>query len=123
MSRRASSETGAVRTVGRGERELAVCEWLSDRGWVAVRTSASVGVNVVALCAGRRPRLIAVRVTADGPFASFGPRLRARLVDAARDADAELLLAWWPAGAELHWVLAEDWPVMRGRRPRSEGPR
>lgn len=92
-------------------RERAVRDWLAVRDWIAFRAPASLGrVDVVALRAGSRPRLVEVKSTAGGPYERFGPADRERLRGAARLAGADALLAWWPSRGELRCTAEWEWP-------------
>lgn len=94
------------------QRELAVRNHLRDRDWLAFRAPASLGVaDVVALRDGSRPRLIEVKSTAQGPYESFGPAARQKLLLAAELAGADAYLAWWPKHGELRWLHSSEWPV------------
>lgn len=93
------------------QRERAVRDLLKERGWLAFRAPASLGVaDVVALKAGHIARLIEVKSSAQGPYEHFGPGDRNRLSMAAELAGAEALLAWWPARGVLRWYYESDWP-------------
>jgi Holliday junction resolvase len=93
------------------DRERALVALLRREDWIAFRAPASLGVaDVVALMGGRRPRLIEVKSTAQGPYEHFGPADRAKLLGAAQLAGAEAWLAWWPPRGQLRWIPAEEWP-------------
>lgn len=94
------------------QRERAVRDLLTERGWLAFRAPASLGVaDVVALKAGYIARLIEVKSSAQGPYEHFGPADREALRQAAEVAGAEAILAWWPARKPLVWLAADAWPV------------
>jgi len=94
------------------QRESAVRDLLRERGWLAFRAPASLGVaDVVALKAGERPRLCEVKSTAQGPYEHFGPADRNRLRVAAELAGADALLAWWPSRGVLKWIPEAEWPA------------
>lgn len=99
------------------QRERMVRDWLADRDWLTFRAPASLGVaDVIALRDGDRPRLIEVKSTHRGPFHSFGPADRVRLLAAARIAGADPWLAWWSPRGHLHWIGPADWPTTRIRK-------
>lgn len=99
------------------QRERAVRDLLADQDWISFRAPASLGVaDVIALRDGDRPRLIEVKSTHRGPFHSFGPADRVRLLTAARMAGADPWLAWWPPRGRLHWIGPADWPKARATR-------
>ena len=94
------------------QRERAVRDLLKERGWLAFRAPASLGVaDVVALKAGSIARLIEVKSTAQGPYERFGPADRARLSAAADLAGAEAILAYWPSRKPLRWITESEWPT------------
>lgn len=96
------------------DRERAVRDVLKKDDWLAFRAPASLGVaDVVALKEGRRPRLVEVKSTAQGPYERFGPADRQELSFAARLAGADALLAWWPPRGKLRWIAEAEWPVAR----------
>lgn len=105
------------------DRERKVRQWYQDRGWLAFRAPASLGVaDVVAMRAGTDPftlqpqsrwahvALCEVKSTVAGPYHSFGPEARQRLSAAARQAGAVAVLAWWPPRGELKFLYESDWP-------------
>jgi Holliday junction resolvase len=106
-----SSLTGASR--GR-QRERDVRRYLeSPEGgdWFVVKAGGSLGdADLVALKAGRTPKIIEVKSTTAGPFHSFGPKDRAEILAAAGHAGAEAVLAFWPPRRELKFIPAADWP-------------
>ena len=94
------------------QRERAVRDLLKERGWLAFRAPASLGVaDVVALKAGSIPRLVEVKSTAQGPYERFSPADREKLRAAAELAGAEALLAYWPSRGVLRWIPASEWPT------------
>lgn len=98
------------------QRERAVRDWLLERDWVVVRAAGSLGsVDLVALKAGQRPRLIEVKANARGPYHSFGPADRADLSLRALWADADAYLAWWPPRGALRWIHESEWPRTAGK--------
>ena len=93
------------------DRERKVLCRLQDQDWFCIRTPGSKGaMDIVALRDGSRPRLIQVKGDAAGPFASFGPAARERLVGEAKIAGAEPWLAWWPRRGDLMWLPQSQWP-------------
>ncbi len=95
-------------------RERRVRDWLTDRDWIVVRAAGSLGcVDLVALKAGERPRLIEVKSTAGGPYERFGPADRAELSLNAEWAGAEAWLVWWPPRGQLRWIAEAEWPRAR----------
>lgn len=91
-------------------RERAVRDRLSRADWLVTRAAGSLGVDLVALRAGNRPRLIEVKSSRQGPYEHFGPAARERLRIAARMAGAEAWLAWWPPRGQLRWIGEGEWP-------------
>jgi Holliday junction resolvase len=98
---------------GRGHnRERQVKLLLQDDDWWVARAAGSLGdADLVALKAGRIPRLIEVKSTAGGPYERFGPVERERLRYAAELAGATAELAWWPPRGKLRWIPSSEWPV------------
>jgi Holliday junction resolvase len=95
------------------QRERAVRDVLLDDNWVVVRAAGSLGaVDLVALKAGRRPRLIEVKSTI-GPYDHFGPADRADISVRAVWAGADAELAWWPKRGKLRWIPEAEWPAAR----------
>lgn len=93
------------------DRERKVLDKLRDQDWLCIRTPGSKGaMDIVALRDGSRPRLIQVKGDAAGPFASFGPDARERLVAEAKIGGAEPWLAWWPRRGDLMWLSQSQWP-------------
>ena len=93
------------------DRERAVRRLLEDDDWFVARAAGSLGdVDLVALRAGSRPRLIEVKSTAAGPYHGFGPKDRTDLLFAARLAGAEAVLCWWPPRGKPMWIGSDDWP-------------
>lgn len=93
------------------DRERKLRDQLLSEDWVAFRAPASLGVaDVVALRSDRRPRLIEVKSTAQGPYEHFGPADRADLSAAAVRAGAEAWLVWWPPRAKPRWIAESEWP-------------
>lgn len=75
------------------------------------RAAGSLGdADLVALQDGKRPMLIEVKSTADGPYKTFGPKERAELSFAARLAGAEAWLVWWPPRGKARWIAEHEWP-------------
>ena len=96
------------------DRERAVLTVLRNDGWFAMRAPASLGsVDVVALRAGSRPRVVEVKSTAGGPYERFQPKDRAELAAVAKQAGADAFLAYWPPRGKLHWIAESDWPETR----------
>lgn len=91
-------------------RERQVVAWLRDRDWIAQRAPASLGIDVIALRAGERPRLIEVKSTAAGPYEHFGPSDRQAASTLAEMAGAEAWLVWWPSRGEMRWIAEAEWP-------------
>lgn len=103
---------GRPRRRGRG-RELDVVDLLADAGFVTYRL-AHGAADVIALRHDQRPQLIQVKSTAGGPYERFGPLDRLALVEQAKQAGADAVLAWWPPRLKVpHWLGPEDWPVRR----------
>jgi Holliday junction resolvase len=105
------------------KRERQVAELLRAEGWVVFHNKASRGVcDLVALrqwAALRRrgyddtaaeARMIEVKGTTRSPWVAWGPGERQALRDAARQAGAVPLLAWWPPHGELQWLGEAEWP-------------
>ena len=100
------------------KRERQVAEILRAEGWVVFHNKASRGVcDLVALrdvtsleeplC---RSRMVEVKGTTRSPWVAWGPAERAELVDAAKQAGAVPLLAWWPPHGALQWLGETEWP-------------
>lgn len=89
-------------------RELRVLDHYRDHGYVAFRCAWGVA-DVVALKAGLRPLLVQVKSTVE-PYQHFRRPERADLIAAAVQADADALLAWWPAGGALKLIPSTEWP-------------
>jgi Holliday junction resolvase len=113
------------------KRERQVAELLRAEGWVVFHNKASRGVcDLVAL---RRSRfgtsaglvtdesqiqwqevneswMVEVKGTTRSPWVAWGPGERQALRDAARQAGAVPLLAWWPPHGELQWLGEAEWP-------------
>lgn len=109
------------------KRERQVAELLRAEGWVVFHNKASRGVcDLVALressetidmdywspeAAGwSAARLIEVKGTARSPWVAWGPAERQALKDAARQAGAVPLLAWWPPHGPCQWIGESEWP-------------
>ncbi len=92
-------------------RERQVVAWLRERGWIAQRAPASLGVDVIALKSGEVPRVIEVKSTAGGPYERFGPADRAAASTLAEMAGAAAWLVWWPVRGEMRWIAASEWPL------------
>jgi Holliday junction resolvase len=98
------------------QRERAVRQAYTDSGWLAFRAPASLGcADVIALRRRTKPRLIEVKSTIR-PWDHFGPDARQRLLDAAHQAGAIPLLAWWPKNGQLKFFQAADWPDNNRRK-------
>ncbi len=101
---------------GRGtRREYQVRDLLRDKGWIAFRAPASLGVaDIVALRAApfnSEVMLIEVKATTRRPYeAGFGPIKRRALSAAAEKAGAVAVLAWWPPRGKLQWFYEYEWP-------------
>ena len=94
------------------DRERRVKRFLEDDGWVVVRAAGSLGpVDLVALRADSRPRLIEVKSTAQTPYERFGPRERWTMRGIGICAGADVELAWWPAHKPLKWIPSAEWPA------------
>ena len=110
MTRRNHSAFGS-------KRERQVADLLRAEGWVVFHNKASRGVcDLVALryqdwngltaCS-----LVEVKGTTRSPWVAWGPTERAELVQAAKQAGAVPLLAWWPPHGELQWLGEAEWPA------------
>lgn len=96
------------------DRERAVRLILEQDDWFVARAAGSLGdADLVALKAGRYPRLIEVKSTAGGPYERFGPKRRADLLFAAQVAGAVAELAWWPPRGKLRFIESSEWPAAR----------
>lgn len=92
-------------------RERFLARQLQDEGWHVLRSAGSKGeADLIALKAGRTPRMIEVKATARSPFAGFPPQDRAELLAAAAKAGAEAWLVWHPKRGESKWIPPGDWP-------------
>jgi Holliday junction resolvase len=84
---------------------------LEADGWFVIRAPGSLGYcDLVALKAGSKPWMIEVKGTASGPFHSFGPKDRAKLLEVAKQAGGQPMLLWWPPNGEPHYLFPESWP-------------
>ena len=93
------------------DRERQVRALLEAEDHFVVRAAGSIGdVDLVALKAGKTPRLIEVKSTAGGPYERFGPKDRADLRFAAELAGGVAELCWWPPRSQPRWIPAEEWP-------------
>lgn len=93
------------------ERERKGLALLVEEGWVAGRTPGSKGaMDLWAMKAGEKNRLVQVKGTAAGPFADFGPKARAALIAVARRGGAEAWELWWPRGCDPVWLHESEWP-------------
>lgn len=93
------------------ERERKGLKLLLADGWLAGRTPGSKGaMDLWAMKAGERNRLVQVKGTAAGAFADFGPEARRRLIEVARQGDADAWLLWWPRDCQPSWIHEDDWP-------------
>lgn len=99
------------------ERQVRALE--ESNGWFVVRAAGSLGDADLVLCRpepiepGRRlaeVRLVEVKGTAGGPYATFGPAKRQALRVAAELAGATAWLYWWPAHKSLTRVPEAEWP-------------
>jgi Holliday junction resolvase len=111
------------------KRERQVAELLRAEGWVVFHNKASRGVcDLVgmrgptayvaegAMTFGRSKLMVEVKGTTRSPWVAWGPQERAGLVEAANQAGAVPLLAWWPPHGELQWFGAAEWPAARAAR-------
>lgn len=102
------------------QRERAVRDWYRERGWLAFRAPASLGVadviamrrdsaasldNVIA-----RVHLVEVKATTRSAWVACLPADRERLRAAAELAGAVPLIAWWPPRGELRFYGVDEWP-------------
>jgi hypothetical protein len=93
------------------QRDRAVRDWFASDDWFAVCARGSHGcADVLAIKAGKSPRVVQVKSTAGGPYERFGPADRAELSFAARLGGGDALLAWWPPRGRLHWIPENEWP-------------
>lgn len=85
---------------------------LEEQDWWTCRAAGSLGdADIVALHVARRPRLVEVKSTAQGPYEHFGPKDRADLFFAANLAGAEAWLCWWPSRGKPKWIPSWEWPT------------
>jgi Holliday junction resolvase len=97
-------------------RERQVADKLRTEGWYVMRSAASHGaIDLIALRAGDKPRLLQVKTDARGPFANFGPGAREELSQAATVAGGVAELLWWPARREPQSILVQEWPGSKDR--------
>jgi Holliday junction resolvase len=103
--------------VSRGhDRERAVKRVLESEDWWVARAAGSLGdADLIALKDGRRPLLVEVKSTAQGPWERFGPKAREEFKLAARIAGARAVVCWWPPRGQRHWLYEDqgDWPATR----------
>jgi Holliday junction resolvase len=94
------------------DRERQVKRLLEDDDWVVTRAAGSLGnADLIALKAGHRPRFVEVKSTAGGPYERFGPAARAELRFAAKLADADAYLCWYPPRGKPTWIPSTAWPA------------
>jgi Holliday junction resolvase len=112
-------------------RELRVVQHFRQRGFVAFRTPASLGVCDVVALKGKLtnhgttrerpgPQLYSVAYFIEckankdgGPYSNFRAPERQALIDAARIAGAHPLLCYWPPNREPSFINASEWPEAR----------
>jgi len=105
------SRGDSIRGIQR-ERDLAAI--LRDEGWFVLRAAGSHGeADLIALHAGREPRMIEVKSTTRSAFAGFPPADRAHLIDSAAQAGAQAWLVWWPKRQKPKWIPPGEWPPDR----------
>lgn len=113
------------------QRERAVKQRLEDEGAVVldlrgarVRANVTRGTNPCDFAAlrgeplgpllfghmARNVWLVEVKATERSPWVAWGPAARKRLSDAAKQAGAGAVLAWWPPHGELQWIGEAEWP-------------
>ena len=93
------------------DRERAVKKHLEGEGWLVLRAAGSLGVvDLVALRPRDRPLLVEVKSTAKSPYERFGPADREALRDAATQAGAHAVLAYWPPRKRLSFIYSHEWP-------------
>lgn len=93
-------------------RERQVRLQLESEDWWVCRAAGSLGdADLVALKKGKRPMLVEVKSSAQGPYEHFGPAERQRLIFAAELAGADAVLCWWPPRGRLRFVPSSEWPV------------
>lgn len=93
------------------QRERDLVNLLRDEDWLAMRSPASLGpVDVIAMKAGHRTRLIEVKSTSRSAFAGFPPADRAGLSFMGKLADADCYLVYWPKRSKPVWIPESDWP-------------
>lgn len=94
------------------QRDRKVRDLLAADDWFAVCARGSHGcADVLAIKEGKRPRVIQVKSTAQGPYERFGPKDRAELSFAAKLGGAQAWLAWWPPRVRQPvWISESDWP-------------
>ena len=96
------------------QRERAVRLRLEEDDWLVVRAAGSLGVvDLVALKAGHRPRLIEVKSDVKGPYDNFRPADRADLLQRAEWAGGDAWLVWWPPRGQMRWIPPSEWPRER----------
>lgn len=92
-------------------RERQVMAKLRDDSWVVYRAAGSHGnADLVALRSDKRPMLVQVKASQQGPYEHFGPKDRAALVVEALHAGADAVLCHWPAHGRLTWIPSNLWP-------------
>jgi Holliday junction resolvase len=103
------------------DRERQVMANLRDDGWVVYRAAGSHGcADLVALKRERKPLLVQVKCSAQGPFEHFGPEERRLLVEQAEVAGADAFLCWWPSRKKPQWLHSDVWPAGRPTRKKLE---
>lgn len=97
-------------------RERLVMRHMEGKDWVVLKgTTYGIG-DLVMGHIGKPTRLVEVKSTAAGPYATFGPRDRADMAAVAERAGWEAWLAWWPPRGKLVWIRSDEWPVGRERK-------
>jgi Holliday junction resolvase len=93
------------------QRERDLAAQLGEEGWYVLRSAGSKGwADLIALKAGRRPRMIEVKSVSGGDFAGFPPAKRRQMIEAAKQAGCEAWLVTWPKHKKPKWIPACDWP-------------
>ena len=93
------------------QRERQVRLHLEGEDYWVCRAAGSLGdADLVALKAGKRPMLVEVKSSSQGPYEHFGPADRFRLAFAAQLAGADPVLCWWPPRGKMRMIPADEWP-------------
>lgn len=96
------------------QRENAVARIMREEGYVVASMRQSLGGGDLMAARGLNDgidlRLVEVKGTAAGPYATFSKKARREMLEYARLAGASAHLAWWPPKGKLTWIPSHKWP-------------